>query len=90
MVVLIGPEATGPPTEGTPMSTVSITRRPIPMAAAAGVAAAVLAFAGVAVAQHDSGSGGSGSSGHQGAQSQPHHRTFPPTMSGGRTQLSLP
>lgn len=66
------------------MSTISITRRPVPVAATA-AAVAVLAFAGVTVAQghHDSPGGVP-------AQQTQHHGAFDPTTSGGRIQLSLP
>ena len=37
------------------MTTASITHRPIPLTAVAAAAVAVLAFAGVTVAQHDTG-----------------------------------
>jgi hypothetical protein len=65
------------------MSTISIIRRPVPLAA--GVAAvAVLGFAGATVAQshHDSSTGD--------LSQQTRHHAHPATTLGGRVQLGLP
>ena len=68
------------------MSTISITRRPIPVAAAAAAAVVVLAFAGVTIAQGGDGSSPAGTSPQQAL----HHGTSHPPTTGGRVELGLP
>jgi len=69
------------------MSTVPITRRTVPLATAAAATTAVLAFAGLMLAQNNAGSSPSGT--HTDSQAQ-HHDTWHPTTSGGHIELGTP
>lgn len=68
------------------MSTISITRRPIPIAASAAAVVTVLAVAGLTVAQNGDGPSPAGTP----AQQTQHHGTLHPTTSGGQVQLGMP